>query len=101
MVVVNKASKCLIDMLYNEGVKFIFSLPGGHILPLYDVIYESENIKLIVTHSETAASFMADAYARVTGDLGVLLITAGPGVAYSIPGLALHLYVKWSFIFRF
>ena len=87
-MVSDKVAKCLVDTLSSEGVNYIFSLPGGHILPVYDVLYDFMDLKLITTHSETAAAFMADAYARITGRLGTLLVTAGPGVAYSIPGLA-------------
>lgn len=73
--------------LRNEGVKKIFSLSGGHINPVYDGCL-TEGIEIIDTHHEQAAVHMAEGWARYTGQPGVAVVTAGPGVANALPGMA-------------
>jgi acetolactate synthase I/II/III large subunit len=71
-------SQILVDALIREGVEYIFGIPGGAVLPLFDVLYESP-IKFILTRHEQGAGHAADGYARATGRVGVCLVTSGPG----------------------
>lgn len=70
-----------------EGVDTVFTLTGGHILPVIDGCV-SEGIKVIDVRHEQAAAHAADAYARLTGRLGVAIVTAGPGVTDALTGVA-------------
>lgn len=70
-----------------EGVKHVFGIPGGVILPTYDVLYDSK-LKLILTKHEQGATHMADGYARATGRPGVCLVTSGPAATNTVTGLA-------------
>ncbi len=72
------ASKLLVECLENEEVEYIFGLPGEENLDFLDSLRDS-NIKLILTRHEQGAGFMAAAYARLTGKVGVALATLGPG----------------------
>lgn len=89
MVVIAKLSgaQSLIDSLQKEGVEIIFGLPGGAILPVYDVLYES-NIRHILVKHEQSAAHMADGYARVSGRPGVCIATSGPGATNLVTGIA-------------
>ena len=70
-----------------EGVEAIFMLTGGHILPIVDGC-EKEGIKVVDVRHEQAAPHAADAYARLTGKLGVAVVTASPGVTDALTGVA-------------
>ncbi|OGW81158.1 MAG: acetolactate synthase, large subunit, biosynthetic type [Omnitrophica bacterium RIFCSPLOWO2_12_FULL_44_17] len=76
--------KCL-EML---GVEYVFGLPGGVILPTFDVLYDSKKLKFILVRHEQGATHMADGYARATGRPGVCLVTSGPGATNTVTGLA-------------
>jgi acetolactate synthase-1/2/3 large subunit len=76
----------LVKSLQVAGVKKIFTLSGNHIMPVYDAIYDSD-IDLIHTRHEAAAVHMADAWARLTGDVGIALVTGGPGHANAVSAL--------------
>lgn len=81
----------LVKALMNEGVKFMFGLPGGQFLTMYDAIYrwgKAAGIQSICVRHEQAAAHMADAYARVTGQPGVCFGTVGPGATDMLPGVA-------------
>ncbi len=80
-------AQILIRCLEKEGVRHIFGLPGGVILPTYDVLYDSK-IKLILTKHEQGATHMADGYARLSGRPGVCLVTSGPAATNTVTGLA-------------
>ncbi|HOW58514.1 MAG TPA: biosynthetic-type acetolactate synthase large subunit [Candidatus Omnitrophota bacterium] len=80
-------AKILIKSLEKEGVKHVFGLPGGVILPTYDALYDSK-IKLILTKHEQGATHMADGYARASGLPGVCLVTSGPAATNTVTGLA-------------
>lgn len=82
-----KASDLFVKSLENEGVKFIFALPGEENLDLIESIRKSK-IKLIVTRHEQAAAFMAGTYGRLTGKAGVCLSTLGPGALNLVTGVA-------------
>jgi len=81
-------SKAIVGVLRGEAVSYVFSLPGGHIQPIYDVIYDEDEVELISVRHEEAAAHMADGYARVKGRPGVCLGTAGPGATNMVTGVA-------------
>jgi acetolactate synthase-1/2/3 large subunit len=84
-----KSPELLIDSLIEYDVQYIFGVPGEIGLPIYDVIQDREpKIKHILARDERAASFMADAYARVSNKPGVCEGPGGEGAAYLIPGIA-------------
>jgi acetolactate synthase I/II/III large subunit len=81
----------LIDSLVRNGVKDIFGYPGGAILPIYDELYFWEQqglIRHVLTRHEQGAIHAADAYARVTGRVGVCFATSGPGATNLVTGIA-------------
>ena len=79
-------ANAFIETLELAGIDKIFTLSGNHIMPIYDAIFES-NIDLIHTRHEAAAVHMADAWARLTGKVGIALVTGGPGHANAISAL--------------
>lgn len=81
------ASDLFIRCLENEGVKYIFGLPGEENLDLLEAMRKS-HIKFIVTRHEQGAAFMADVYGRLTGRAGVCLSTLGPGATNLFTGVA-------------
>ncbi len=82
-----KASDLLIRCLENEGVRYIFGVPGEEILDILDSLLGSE-ITFIPTRHEQGAAFMADTYGRLTGKAGVCLATLGPGATNLVTGIA-------------
>jgi acetolactate synthase I/II/III large subunit len=80
-------AQILLRMLKEEGVDTIFGYPGGAILDIYDEIYHSD-IKHILTRHEQGAIHAADGYARATGNVGVCLVTSGPGATNTVTGIA-------------
>ncbi|MEW6088485.1 MAG: biosynthetic-type acetolactate synthase large subunit [bacterium] len=80
-------SEILLDALEKEGVEVIFGFPGGAILPVYDVIYDSKIRHILVRH-EQGAAHAADGYARSTGKIGVCVATSGPGATNLVTGIA-------------
>jgi len=80
------SSSTLIQSLANQGVEVIFSLSGNQIMPLYDACIDA-NIRIIHTRHEGAAVYMAEAYAQMTGKIGVALVTAGPGLLNAVSAL--------------
>jgi len=79
-------SSALIETLANHGVEVIFSLSGNQIMPLYDACIDS-NIRIIHTRHEASAVYMAEAYAQMSGKIGVALVTAGPGLLNAVSAL--------------
>ena len=79
-------SHLIAHALRREGVTNVFTIAGDHTLPLMDVMSDMD-FRFIDTRHEQAASFMADAWGRITGQLGVVMATT-PGVANAIPGMA-------------
>lgn len=79
-------SAAFVKALELAGVKKVFTLSGNHIMPIYDAIFDSD-IDLIHTRHEGAAVHMADAYARLTGEVGIALVTGGPGHANAVSAL--------------
>lgn len=78
----------LIRALKDEGVDLVFGYPGGAALHIYDAIFRQSDVKHILVRHEQAASHAADAYARVTGKVGTVLVTSGPGATNAITGIA-------------
>src|SRR5437667_2772611 len=74
-------------VLAQAGVSHVFTLCGGHILPIYDGCLR-EGIRVVDLRHEQAAAHAADAYARLTRNVGVAIVTAGPGVTDAITGVA-------------
>jgi acetolactate synthase-1/2/3 large subunit len=81
-------AQMLIQALLLENVDTIFGYPGGAVLPIYDVLYDSNEIRHILMRHEQAVVHAADGYARVTGRTGVALVTSGPGATNAITGIA-------------
>ncbi|MFC1941935.1 acetolactate synthase large subunit [Chloroflexota bacterium] len=82
-----KTSELLVKCLENEGVEFIFGIPGEETLDLMNSLSRT-NINFILTRHEQAAAFMADAYGRLSGKAGVCLATLGPGATNLLTGIA-------------
>ncbi len=82
-----RASDLLVKCLENEGVQFIFGIPGEETLDLMDSVSRS-GIRFILTRHEQAAAFMADAYGRLSGKAGVCAATLGPGATNLLTGIA-------------
>jgi acetolactate synthase I/II/III large subunit len=81
------AGKLLVRSLVEQGAKYIFGIPGGKIMPTYDVLRD-EGPQLIVCRHEQNAAFMAAAIGRLTGRPGVCLVTSGPGTGNLVTGAA-------------
>jgi len=81
-------SEILIKCLQAENVKFLWGYPGGAVLYIYDALYKQETIKHVLVRHEQAAVHAADGYARATGEVGVALVTSGPGVTNAVTGIA-------------
>lgn len=79
-------AEVLIKCLENHGVEYIFGLPGGNVIPIFDALVESK-IHLVLVRHEQGATHMADGYARVTGKPGVVLVTSGPGATNTVTGI--------------
>ncbi len=80
-------AQALIKSLINEGVEIIFGIPGGVVIPIFDVIYDTSEFKLVLTRHEQGAVHMADGYSRSTGKVGVVLVTSGPGATNTVTGI--------------
>ncbi len=83
-----RGAEILVKGLQAEGVKFIWGYPGGAVLHIYDAFYKQDTIQHILVRHEQAAVHAADGYARATGDVGVALVTSGPGVTNAVTGIA-------------
>jgi len=81
-------AKILVDSLINQGVEFVFGYPGGAVLPIYDELFEREDIRHILVRHEAGAAHAAEGYARSTGKPGVVLVTSGPGATNAVTGIA-------------
>ncbi|MBP5990362.1 MAG: acetolactate synthase 3 catalytic subunit [Piscinibacter sp.] len=81
-------SEILVRCLQAEGVKFLWGYPGGAVLYIYDALYKQNSIEHVLVRHEQAAVHAADGYARATGDVGVALVTSGPGVTNAVTGIA-------------
>jgi acetolactate synthase I/II/III large subunit len=82
------AGRAVVDVLEAEGVSHVYGLPGGHVLSIYDALYDSSAIRHVLVRHEQAAASMAAAHAQLTGEPGVCLVTAGPGCTNLLTGIA-------------
>ena len=82
-----KTCDLIVKCLENEGVEYIFGIPGEETLDFMDSLSRSK-ITFVLTRHEQAAAFMADAYGRLTGKAGVCLSTLGPGATNLLTGIA-------------
>jgi len=83
-----RGAEILVKALQAEGVKYVWGYPGGAVLHIYDAFYKQDTIQHILVRHEQAAVHAADGYARATGDVGVALVTSGPGVTNAVTGIA-------------
>ncbi len=85
-------AEMIVRSLIDQGVKHIFGYPGGSVLDIYDALHEKSHIEHVLVRHEQAAVHMADGYARATGQVGVVLVTSGPGATNAITGIATAYY---------
>lgn len=78
----------VVEALAAEGVEVVFGLPGGHILGIYDGLYDTPSIRHVLVRHEHAAASMAAGYAQLTGEPGVCVVTAGPGATNLLTAVA-------------
>ena len=81
-------AEIMVRALQAEGVQYIWGYPGGAVLYIYDALYKQDTIQHVLVRHEQAAVHAADGYARATGDVGVALVTSGPGVTNAVTGIA-------------
>lgn len=81
-------SQILVESLKAENVKHIFGYPGGSVLYIYDALHQQTGIEHILVRHEQAAVHAADAYSRSSHDVGVCLVTSGPGLTNAVTGIA-------------
>ncbi|MBS0959178.1 MULTISPECIES: biosynthetic-type acetolactate synthase large subunit [Acetobacter] len=80
-------AEVLMRALQEQGVEVIFGYPGGAVLPIYDALFRQNAIRHVLVRHEQAAVHAAEAYARSTGKVGVVLVTSGPGATNAVTGL--------------
>ena len=81
-------AEILVKALHAEGVEYVWGYPGGSVLFIYDEIFKQDKFEHILVRHEQAAVHAADGYARATGNVGVALVTSGPGVTNAVTGIA-------------
>jgi acetolactate synthase I/II/III large subunit len=80
-------AEMVVQALIDHGIKHIFGYPGGAVLPIYDELYQQEEVEHILVRHEQGAGHMAEGYARSTGKVGVMLVTSGPGATNAVTPL--------------
>ncbi len=80
-------AEMVLQALRDNGVKHIFGYPGGAVLPIYDEIFQQDDIEHILVRHEQGAGHAAEGYARSTGKVGVMLVTSGPGATNAVTPL--------------
>ncbi len=83
-----KGAEALLRVFREENVDVFFGYPGGSVIPIYDALYDAEDIHGVLPRHEQGAAHAADGYARVTGKVGVCMATSGPGACNLVTGLA-------------
>ena len=81
-------AEILVRSLIEEQVKYIWGYPGGAVLYIYDALYKQDVMQHVLVRHEQAAVHAADGYARASGEVGVALVTSGPGVTNAVTGIA-------------
>ncbi len=77
----------VVQALKDQGVEVVFGYPGGAVLPIYDEIFQQNDIRHILVRHEQGAVHAAEGYARSTGKPGVVLVTSGPGATNAVTGM--------------
>ena len=80
-------AKMVVEALRDQGVEVVFGYPGGAVLPIYDEIFQQNQIRHVLVRHEQGAVHAAEGYARSTGKPGVVLVTSGPGATNAVTGL--------------
>ncbi|NOR62547.1 MAG: acetolactate synthase 3 large subunit [Rhodobacteraceae bacterium] len=80
-------AQIVVEALKEQGVDTVFGYPGGAVLPIYDAIFQQNDIKHILVRHEQGATHAAEGYARATGKPGVVLVTSGPGATNAVTGM--------------
>ena len=80
-------SEMIVKALLNEGTDTVFGYPGGAVLPLYDAMFQQNELRHVLVRHEQGATHAAEGYARSTGKVGVVFVTSGPGATNAITGL--------------
>ena len=80
-------AKMVVQALKDQGVDTVFGYPGGAVLPIYDEIFQQNDMRHILVRHEQGAVHAAEGYARSTGKPGVCLVTSGPGATNAVTGL--------------
>src|SRR6056297_3191015 len=80
-------AKMVVQALKDQGVDVVFGYPGGAVLPIYDELFQQEEIRHVLVRHEQAAVHAAEGYARATGRPGVVLVTSGPGATNAVTGI--------------
>jgi acetolactate synthase-1/2/3 large subunit len=80
-------ARMVVQALKDQGVEVVFGYPGGAVLPIYDEIFQQNDIRHILVRHEQGAVHAAEGYARSTGKPGVVLVTSGPGATNAVTGL--------------
>ncbi|RVC97083.1 acetolactate synthase 3 large subunit, partial [Mesorhizobium sp. M2A.F.Ca.ET.017.03.2.1] len=80
-------AEMVVQALKDNGVKHVFGYPGGAVLPIYDEIFQQDDVEHILVRHEQGAGHAAEGYARSTGKAGVLLVTSGPGATNAVTPL--------------
>ncbi|MDA7430181.1 acetolactate synthase 3 large subunit [Primorskyibacter aestuariivivens] len=80
-------AKMVVQALKDQGVDTVFGYPGGAVLPIYDEVFQQNEIRHILVRHEQGAVHAAEGYARATGKPGVVLVTSGPGATNAVTGL--------------
>jgi acetolactate synthase-1/2/3 large subunit len=83
-----RGAEILVKALQAENVQYVWGYPGGAVLHIYDAFYKQDTIQHVLVRHEQAAVHAADGYARATGDVGVALVTSGPGLTNAVTGIA-------------
>ncbi|MEC7762918.1 MAG: acetolactate synthase 3 large subunit [Pseudomonadota bacterium] len=80
-------AKMVVQALKDQGVDTVFGYPGGAVLPIYDEVFQQNDIRHVLVRHEQGAVHAAEGYARSTGKPGVVLVTSGPGATNAVTGL--------------
>ena len=80
------AAEVMLNVLYDNGVRHVFGIPGGNCIPIYDALTH-HSLDLVLTRHEQGATHMADGYARSSGRIGVVCVTSGPGATNTLTGI--------------
>ena len=81
-------AEMVVQALADQGVTHLFGYPGGAVLPIYDALFQQNQLEHILVRHEQAALHAAEGYARSSGKVGVVLVTSGPGATNAVTGLA-------------